>query len=128
MIYVDSSVALSQLLAEDRHPPDEFWQRTLFASRLLEYECWTRIHARGLGESHGPLLTELIEGLALVELRPEVLQRACLPFPVAVRTLDALHLASALFLAERGREVQVATYDRRLAMAAESAGLGIHEL
>ena len=46
MIYVDRSVALAELLAEDRMPPDDFWQRDLLvASRLLEYEVWNGINA-----------------------------------------------------------------------------------
>jgi len=48
VIYVDTSVALAQLLAEDRRPPASLWNETLVASRLLEYELWTRLHARKL--------------------------------------------------------------------------------
>ena len=53
LIYLDSSVALAQLLAEDRTPPETLWQESLVASRLLEYEVWNRVNARGLGRSHG---------------------------------------------------------------------------
>ncbi len=53
MIYVDSSVALAHLLAEDRSPPESFWQGELISSRLLEYEVWTRIHAGKLLPTHG---------------------------------------------------------------------------
>jgi hypothetical protein len=53
VIYLDTSVALAHLLAEDRSPPESLWQEPLIASRLLEYELWNRIHARGLGRSHG---------------------------------------------------------------------------
>ena len=45
MIYLDSSVALAHLLAEDRHPPPELWEETIITSRLVEYEVWTRVHA-----------------------------------------------------------------------------------
>jgi hypothetical protein len=45
VIYLDTSVALAQLLAEDRLPPERLWQETLVSSRLLEYEIWNRIHA-----------------------------------------------------------------------------------
>jgi hypothetical protein len=38
MIYVDTSVALAHLLAEDRCPPPGFWSQDLVTSRLLEYE------------------------------------------------------------------------------------------
>ena len=46
MIYVDTSVALAHLLAEDRRPATTLWDEPLILSRLLEYELWTRIHAR----------------------------------------------------------------------------------
>jgi len=38
VIYLDTSVALAQLLSEDRLPPDRLWSETLVSSRLLEYE------------------------------------------------------------------------------------------
>ena len=49
MIYVETSVALAQLLAEDRCPPESLWNTPVVSSRLTEYEVWTRIHARRLG-------------------------------------------------------------------------------
>ena len=84
MIYLDSSVALAHLLAEDRSPPESIWSDGLVASRLLEYEVWNRIHARRLARSHGEAVRELIARLALVELVPAVLARVLEPFPVAV--------------------------------------------
>jgi len=48
MIYLDSSVALAHLLAEDRFPPDELWEEQLVSSRLLEREVWNRINAQQL--------------------------------------------------------------------------------
>src|SRR5437868_6860689 len=110
MIYLDSSVALAQLLAEDRSPPDAFWREPLIASRLLEYELWNRIHARGLARSHGEEARALIAQIALIELAAPVLARALEPFPIPVRTLDALHLASAEFLRGRGQRIELATY------------------
>ena len=101
MIYLDSSVALAHLLVEDRAPPETIWQAPLISSRLLEYEVWNRVHARGLGRSHGQEARALIGRLALIELDPPVLARAVEPFPVPVRTLDALHLASIEFLRSR---------------------------
>ena len=55
MIYLDTSVALAHLLAEDRRPPDALWGEELVSSRLLECELWTRLHARNLASSHGDL-------------------------------------------------------------------------
>lgn len=123
MIYLDTSVALAHLLAEDRRPPDALWEEELVSSRLLEYELWTRIHARDLERTHGDAVRLLLARLAWVELRPEVLTRATRPFPVPVRTLDALHLATLSFLRERGREVRLATYDARMVEVAAAMGI-----
>ena len=128
MIYLDTSVALAHLLAEDRRPPPELWAEELWSSRLLEYEIWNRIHALDLARSHGDLVRLLLARVSLVELDPTVLGRATQPFPAPTRTLDALHLATASWLRERGGEVRVATYDRRLAGAAGAMGLEVVEM
>ena len=119
MIYLDTSVALSQILAEDRVPPDSLWTETLVSSRLLEYELWTRIHSRNLDRSHGEIVRQLLGRIALLELTAPVLARALEPFPTPVRTLDALHLASLHFLRERRQDVRLATYDARMLAAAK---------
>ncbi len=125
MIYLDTSVALAHLLAEDRHPPDELWQATVVSSRLLEYELWTRINAGGLARSHGEAVRALLARVALLELAPAVLARAIDAFPVNVRTLDALHLASADFLRAQRQAVEIASYDDRMLDAARRMGLPI---
>jgi predicted nucleic acid-binding protein len=123
MIYLDTSVALAHLLAEDRHPGDDLWAETLVSSRLLEYELWTRLHARGLATSHGEAARELRARLALLELAPPVLARALDAFPAPVRTLDALHLASIVFLREQGQTVELASYDERMLEVAQRMGI-----
>jgi predicted nucleic acid-binding protein len=123
VIYLDTSVALAQLLAEDRVPPAELWSADLVASRLLDYELWVRLHAAGLGRSHGDAARALLARLALLELSPLVLARALEPFPVPVRTLDALHLAAVEFLRGEGQEVALATYDARQREAARRLGI-----
>lgn len=125
MIYLDTSVLLAYLLAEDRFPPDTFWRNSLVSSRLIEYEVWTRVHARGLFKSHGEATRSLLSHVAMLELVPPVLARAMEPFPVPMRTLDALHLASACFLQERNPAVKVATYDSHMATAAVALGLAV---
>lgn len=122
MIYLDTSVALAQLLAEDRQPPATLWTQQLVSSRLLEYELWTRINARGLARSHAELVRALLARLAILELSPAVLTRATEPFPVPVRTLDALHLASAEFLRQQRQAVEIASYDERFLSAARQMG------
>lgn len=128
MIYLDTSVALAHILAEDRAPPVSLWQHSLVSSRLLEYEMWTRLHARGLGRSHAEEARALLGRVALIELAPPILGRALDPFPVPVRTLDALHLASIEFLRARSQIVELATYDDRMSAAAESLGVTLFPL
>ena len=128
MIYLDTSVALAELFAEDRRPAPEFWRGELVSSRLLEYELWTRVHGRRAAASHGEAVREILAAVAFVELAPTVLERAVEPFPVPVRTLDAMHLATALFLAGRRQGVKVATYDERMRGAARAVGLGVAEV
>lgn len=125
MIYLDTSVALAHLLSEDRVPPAELWDDRIVSSRLLEYELWTRVHARGLGRSHGEAVRALLDRVALVELSPVVLARALAPMPGAVRILGALHLATADFLRTQGQLPRVATYDTRMADAARRLGLAL---
>lgn len=127
MIYLDTSVALAHLFGEDRVPPAGLWAEVLVSSRLLEYELWIRVNARGLGKSHGEHVRTLLGRVALLELTPEVLARALDPFPLPVRTLDALHLASIEHLRERRQKVRLATYDERLGRAARVLGIPLFE-
>ena len=128
MIYVDTSVILAQLFAEDRVPPVELWEDVLVSSRLAVYETWTRVHARHLASSHGEQVRLLFGRIALVELAPPVLARALEPFPSPVRTLDALHLASIDFLRAQSQSVTIATYDERLRDAAAALGVSNYPL
>ena len=128
MIYVDTSVALAHLFAEDRRPPASFWTETLVSSRLLEYEIRTRLHAREATASRAEAAREVIARISLLELAPPVLARALDPFPVSVRTLDALHLASCQFLRDQGQRVEIASYDHRMANAGRALGIPLRDL
>ena len=128
MIYVDTSVLLAQLLAEDRRPPRALWDQPLIASRLAEYEVWNRIHARNLAESHADAARQLLGRVSMVELSPIVLRRALDPFPAAVRTLDGLHLASLDYLRTQRLRVTLATYDERMARLATEMSIPLEPL
>lgn len=128
VIYLDASVFLAHLLAEDRRPTEEFWAGPLTSSRLLVYETWVRLNDRGLVERSEDVLRALLEQMTFVDLRRAVLARALEPFPVRVRTLDALHLASADYLRKRELDVRIATYDRRMGAAAEAMEFELYPL
>ena len=123
MIYLDTSVVLAELFAEDRRPPPGFWKGAFVSSRLLEYEVWTRVHGRGAAATHGEATREILARVAFVELASPVLARAVEPFPEPVRTLDAIHLATAAFLVGRRQRIEVATYDQRMARVARAMRL-----
>jgi predicted nucleic acid-binding protein len=127
VIYLDSSVALAHLLAEDRLPPEDLWQQQLVSSRLLEYEVWNRIHARQLERLHADAVRALIGRVALLELATPVLARALDPFPIPVRTLDALHLASIEFLRARQQPIELASYDERLIAGARALHIPLYD-
>jgi hypothetical protein len=122
VIYLDSSVALAQLFSEGRRPSDSFWEQRIASSRLLEHEIWNRLHARRLHSTHGNAARQLLDRVTLLELTPTVLARALEPFPVGVRTLDSLHLASIEYLRAQGQSVALASYDERLLEAARALG------
>ena len=128
MIYLDTSIVLARLLADDRQPPADLWSQPLVSSRLLEFEVWTRLHARKLGGSHGEAARALLARLGFLELVAPVLARALEPWPVPVRTLDALHLASLAFLVEKRQPVVLASFDERQIAAARALGFAVADL
>jgi hypothetical protein len=128
VIYLETSVALAQLFAEDRQPPPDLWKGSLTASRLLQYEVWARVHARRLEAKHGDKVRDLLDAVSYIELSPVVLARALEPFPIAVRTLDALHLATMEFLRGHGQPIELASYDARMLAAARALRIPIRRL
>ena len=125
MIYVDTSVVLAELFAEDFRVPVETWGKPLISSRLLEYEVWARVLSRGAARTHGDAARDILARVSLVELVPPVLARALEPFPTSVRTLDALHLATVHYLVEAGQRVSLATFDERMRRAAQAMNLAL---
>jgi hypothetical protein len=93
------------------------------SSRLLECEIWNRINAHQLQNSRGERCVILIGRIAMVEMIGPVLTRALQPFPVPVRTLDAIHLAALEFIRAQKQSVKLASYDERLLAAARFLGI-----
>jgi len=128
VIYIDTSVVLARLLEETRKPPATLFQRTLISSRLLEYECWNRVHARKLAPALDEALNLILSRISFVELAPPVLRYAKDPWNVSVRTLDTLHLSTLRYLVEQGLDVELATYDSAMLAAAVRNAIRATEL
>jgi hypothetical protein len=61
-------------------------------------------------------------------MTPAVLARALEPWPVSIRTLDALHLASIEFLRSHRQDVTLASYDSRIIAAAQTLSIPLFSL
>jgi predicted nucleic acid-binding protein len=125
VIYIDTSVMLATVFNERRRPPVELWSKTSFSSRLLEYEVAVRLHDLGQQPKARQLADDFLSNVELVPLDGLALERVLQPFPVPLRTLDAIHLSTILFLQRRGLTLQLATYDKRLARAATALGVAL---
>jgi hypothetical protein len=62
----------------------------------------------------------------LIPISSGILQRAAEPFPTLLKTLDAIHLATALNWAGQTQEpVTILTHDRPLSIAASACGFSV---
>ena len=123
-VYIDTSALGRVLLWENDaalvlRALEEFDER--ISSRLLATEL------RRLALRHG-LVNEantLLEGVALRPLDEAILTAADELLPISVATLDAIHLATALRLADAGFVDAIMTYDERLTEGAREHGLDV---
>lgn len=131
--YLDSSVLLRVVLGEAGALRE--WSRIRWAvtSEIARVECLRaldrlRLSAgladRELARRRATML-ELLRGLDQVRLNRTVLEKASEPFPTQVRTLDAVHVASALLVRARMPALRFATHDRDLGTAALAVGLKV---
>jgi predicted nucleic acid-binding protein len=132
--YVDSSVILRHILGEPSafHGLDKF--EKIYSSALLAVEVMRtldrmRIHHRW-PDAEIALRVKLYGSIAghvhLVDLTPDVLERAAAAFSTPIRTLDALHAATFLLLVDQleGRW-QFITHDTHQADAITASGHGV---
>ena len=123
--YVDSSALLKLVVREPETSAleaDLAERDGLVAARLAVVEC--RRSARRA--SHRRVLQtvdEILDAIYLIEVTPAILDDAAAAEPPLLRTLDAIHLATALSVGDSGLEL--ITYDRRLAEAARANGLSV---
>ena len=75
------------------------------------------------GVANGRVVLELLAAFSIVPMTDEVRALAATIKPVELRTLDAIHLACALTLAEQ--LAGVLTYDHRMADAARARGIAV---
>ena len=68
---------------------------------------------------------EVLRAFELAPVTVPILERAADPFPTALGSLDAIHLATALELRDMFPTLTFATHDRQLAVAAQAVGFEV---
>jgi predicted nucleic acid-binding protein len=132
--YIDTSALLRVVLREPGALDDLRSYDRLVSSELIAVECARtidRLRLQGtLTAEEAPArlraVTEWLEAVDLVLIRPPVLSRASEPMPMPLGTLDALHLATALIWRDRVGALQMlATHETALGTAARSYGFEV---
>jgi predicted nucleic acid-binding protein len=133
IVYVDSSVVLRHLLGQAKSLDWRGWEAA-YSSEILGLEVRRVIDRLRLGSALDDdgvanaqqALTRLERSIGQISLTRRVLKRAALPMPTAVKTLDAIHLASALLFQERRGNILVfATHDLQQATGARALGFEV---
>jgi uncharacterized protein len=126
-LYADASALLKRVIVEsessalqhalrDRYEAGDL----LVASSLAWVEVWRAIRRAGVDDVE-PVARVAMSGIAELPLDDLVLMRSRRLGPPDLRSLDAVHLASALVA---GAEVMI-TYDDRLRGAADTIGMAV---
>lgn len=124
-IYVDTSAAAKLFIAERESPALRQWlssqpQPRLISSALLHVEL-VRVLSLARPAAIPAAERFLAETVDIAEITPPVLADAVRMPPPRLRTLDAIHLATAFDL---GPVIDVVlSYDKLLAASARNAGL-----
>ncbi len=126
MIYLDSSAVMKLVRAEPETDALREWLEKNSAESLVTSELGRVEVLRAARRVDEPTVAQaraVIDFFDLVPLDRAVQDRACVIGSALLRTLDALHLASALLI--KGDVSSFASYDVRLAEAAADAGLPV---
>jgi hypothetical protein len=124
MIYLDSAAVVKLVHAEPESPALRTWlderaETGWTSSVLVEIETF-RALARYAPEAV-TRLHPVLDQLDLIDVSPRIRILAQTVRPVTVRSLDAIHLGTALSI--RRSLTSFVTYDKRLLDAAISSGL-----
>lgn len=124
VLFLDSSAVTKLVVSEPESAAlrERLAGQVLVASALLVTEV-SRAVRRAVGRSHDAVLSEVLAVIDLVVVDRSVLAAAAELEPATLRTLDAVHLASALSLG--ARVDALVGYDDRLLDAARAAGLSV---
>lgn len=123
--YIDASAFIKLFVLEQESEVvtrtiDEEWTN-LVASEILAIEAF-RVALRRGGQAPAEA-TRLLRRVVLLPLSQATREAAYRVGPTELRTLDAIHLATAL--SQEAEASAIFTYDQRLAEASSNAGLQV---
>ena len=126
LVYLDSSALVKLVVPEPESMAlierlEEWPERVSSALALTELP--RALERAGLGAAAHRRAREVLGRIALIDVDRRILATAATLEPPALRTLDAIHLATALTVRE-DLEI-VVTYDRRLRAAAERVQIDV---
>jgi hypothetical protein len=124
-VYIDASGLVKLVIAEPESNALRHYLADgapLYSSRIAAVEV-RRVAARQAEVQAGDQVEAVLASVNLIELDESMTRAAAIAQPPELRTLDAIHLASALAIGP-GLRAMVA-YDDRLADAAREAGLSV---
>lgn len=133
-LYLDTSAVLRALLGDGEPWPEWGGWDHAYSSELMGVEARRALDRLSLEQAlDDESLADAHEALAATEraigeirLTAAVLRRAGQSMPTVVKTLDAIHLATALLFAERRNpDLVFATHDIRQATAARALGFKV---
>lgn len=125
LVYLDTSAFVKLVISEPETAAlvAALSPKTLLvASEILEVEA-LRATRRATGEDGATAAHAQLGGVRLLPLTAQIRRRACELEPPTLRSLDAIHIATALDLGER--LACMYAYDERMATAASKAGLRV---
>ena len=125
-VYLDSSVLVKLVVLEPESAALREFLRThtsRVSSALAEVEVPRALRGAGYGMAEGRRAAAVLARIALIEVDRRILRTAATLAPPGLRSLDAIHLATALSL---GQDLDgIVTYDQRLSDAATGADLAV---
>lgn len=124
MIYLDSSALLKLLFEEPESDALTLWISERAGTPMVSSELAKTEVVRAARRIDGevvPKARALVSQLDLIPMSSSLIEEAADTGEPLLRTLDAIHLASALSI--RDDLTAFVAYDRRLAAAVEAAGI-----
>ena len=125
-VYLDSSALVKLVVFEPESAALREFLRAhalRMSSALAEVEVRRALSRAGYGAAESRRATEVLARIALVDVDRRILRSAATLVPRDHRSLDAIHLATALSL---GQDLAgIVTYDQRLSNAAIGADLPV---